>query len=66
MIKLGDLVEERVTGFTGIVIAIVMYLNGPNRYEVQPKDLDNGKMIPADWFYADQLRTTKAENKAGI
>ena len=40
-IKLGQEVKDKVTGFTGIVVARTKYLNGCDRLSVQPKSEKN-------------------------
>lgn len=42
--KRGDTVRDKVTGFTGIVVARYDYISGCNRYCVQPKVGADGKM----------------------
>lgn len=41
-INLGDLAKDRVTGFTGVVVAHTRWLNGCPRITLQPRDLDPG------------------------
>ena len=42
--KQGETLRDKVTGFTGIVVARVDYISGCNRYYIQPKVGDDGKM----------------------
>lgn len=51
MIELGNKVKDIVTGFEGIVVARVEYLNGCIQYCVKPKAKD-GKM--EDGQYIDE------------
>lgn len=37
MVKLGQEVKDRVTGFKGIAVVMMEFLNGCRRVEVQPK-----------------------------
>jgi heat shock protein HspQ len=55
--ELGDEVKEKVTGFTGIVMARVEYATGCMQIGVLSRELRDGK--PQDWFYSDQERFTK-------
>ncbi len=54
MINLGDKVKDTITGFTGIVIAKVEWLNGCRRYTVQRIGLNNG--VPSDSQGFDEIQ----------
>ena len=58
MIKLGDTVTDKVSGFTGIVGGISTYLYGCVRVLVESKGLHEGKPIDGQWF--DEQRLTDA------
>ena len=65
MIKPGDLIRDKVTGFKGIAIATTKWLNGCIRVGIQPRDLDkDGKMIEEKWFDIDQLEFIEHTNLA--
>lgn len=65
MIKLGSEVKDSITGFSGIAMARVEYLNGCIQYEVKPKKLDkNRKMLDSEWIDEEQL-ISKPEAKRG-
>lgn len=49
-IGLGDLARDRVTGFTGIVIARTEWLSNCDRLTLQPRELHEGKIIDAATF----------------
>lgn len=51
-IELGDKVKDTVTGFTGIAVAKVTYLQGCDRYAVQAPVKKNEK--PQEWQYFDE------------
>ena len=55
MVNLGDVVIDRVSGFTGIVVAIHNYLDGCTRLTVQPKVGSDGKLPNTATFDAPQL-----------
>lgn len=40
-IKLGNTVQDIVTGFTGIAVAYARYLDGSEQWGVKPSALDN-------------------------
>ena len=53
-IKLGNKVKCTVTGFTGIAVSKVEYLNGCVQYSVEPKVKDNEKK-KSEWIDVEQL-----------
>jgi hypothetical protein len=55
MIKLGDIVQDRISGFKGTVIAKVEYLNGCIQFCVKPKTGKDGKMIEGEYIDMEQL-----------
>ena len=54
MIKLGQKVRDKVTGFEGIATAKVIYLNGCVQFCVKPKAVD-GKMREGEYIDDGQL-----------
>ena len=61
MIKLGSLVKDSFTGFTGIATAYTEWLYGCTRICIEPKELKDGKPIEAQWF--DEQRVEVIEEK---
>lgn len=55
MIKLGQKVKDKITGFTGIAIGKAEYLTGCNQYGVQPPMGKDGKVEAASWFDEGRL-----------
>lgn len=55
MIKLGQKVKDKVTGFEGITTARVEYLNGCIQFCVKPKVSDDGKMPEGQYLDIAQL-----------
>lgn len=55
-IKLGDLVRDRVTGYTGIVVGITEWLYGGRQIGVQSRYLLGAKPQDPVWF--DEGRIT--------
>jgi len=53
--KFGKLGKDRVTGFTGIIVAKVEYLYGCNQYALRPP-VDPDKMELKDAQYFDEGR----------
>lgn len=61
MIKLGSIVKDTITGFTGIAVARCEYLNGCVQYEVQLPVGDEVKEYPkSKWIDGDQLQAIEA------
>lgn len=54
-IELGWQVRDLVTGFTGIAVARVEYLNGCVQYCVKPQAGEDGKMPEGEYIDAGQL-----------
>lgn len=55
MIKLGSKIKDMITGFEGVAIARIVYLNGCVQIQVQSKKLKDGKIIKAEWIDEPQL-----------
>ena len=55
MIKLGDKVKDKITGFEGVTVAKAIYLNGCVSYEVRAQRLKDGKMLDTVWIDEQQL-----------
>lgn len=53
-IKLGTVVTDSITGFTGVATSRTEYLNGCAKVGVQHKELHEGK--PVDTQYFDELQ----------
>lgn len=64
-IKLGDFVTDSVTGFSGVVLARVEYLNGCVRCEVQSKKLHEGKPIESCFFDEQRLNPESTVTTGG-
>ncbi len=56
MTKLGQTVEDTVSGFKGVVIARTEWLNGCTRICVQPRVNEKGELPDAKDFDEPQLR----------
>lgn len=56
MIKLGNKVKDIVTGYEGIAVSKVEYLNGCVQYCVKPKIDADGKMPEGQYIDVQQLR----------
>lgn len=56
----GDVLKDRVTGFTGVVMVCASYATGCHHYGLQPREMANGK--PSDWEWLDQSRLELVES----
>ena len=54
-VQLGDTATDSVSGFTGTVVARHAYLNGCDRFTVQPRINDKGEVPDAHAFDEPQL-----------
>jgi hypothetical protein len=54
-VKLGTIVTDRITGFQGIAVCRIEYLNGCVRYGVQPAAIGNKIEEPT---YIDEQQLT--------
>lgn len=62
-INLGEEVEDTITGYTGIVVAITYWINGCTRCGIQSTELEKGLPQEPQWIDAPQLEVIKkAEN----
>lgn len=60
--QLGDIVRDKLTGFTGVIIVKSVYLNGCFRMGVQSKKLTKDGAVPdALHFDVEQLELVKAK-----
>ncbi len=59
---IGDLVEDKVTGFQGIVMAMTLYSTGCIHYGLTSQKLKEDGSI-ADWEWIDQSRIERVHEK---
>lgn len=60
-VKLGDLVRDAVSGYTGIVVCCSLWLNGCWRIIVQSQEMKDGKIVESVCFDDLQLEVIEAE-----
>ena len=58
-IALGATVEDKITGFRGVVMRRAEYLNGCIKYAVQSTELHDGKPLGWEWFDAQEIRVVE-------
>lgn len=61
MLNLGDRVRDKITGYTGIIMARTEWLYGCNRYIVQAEALHDGKPVEHQAFDEPQLEVVIPE-----
>ena len=59
----GDLLEDNVTGLTGVVMVRAEYSTGCHHYGILPQELNKDGAIH-DWHWLDSSRLTKIEKNA--
>ena len=59
MSLLGNKVKDKISGFGGIVVESVEYLNGCIQYFIRPKAKKDGKFPMGEWIDQHQLKTIK-------
>ena len=58
-IKLGQMVKDVVTGFRGVAISRIEFLNGPVQFEVQSPVGKDGKWLDGKWIQEKSLAGVK-------
>ena len=67
MFELGQEVKDSITGFSGVIVCRLEYLDGARRYSIQSKKLDgDGKPLPLYDFDEKILVSMETENKIGF
>lgn len=66
MTILGEVVEDELTGFKGVAVARIEYLNGCISVEIQPKALGkDGTPIESKWFDEQRICMTSTATAGG-
>lgn len=66
MPALGDRVKDKITGFTGIIIAKTSYLQGCDRVAVKSEALHEGKPIDSHHFDEMEVEVIDTEVVARV
>ena len=61
-IKLGNKVRDKLTDLEGVVVAKAIYLNGCIQYQIQPRELKDGKPLEDIWVDEVQLENIEENN----
>ena len=54
-LKLGCVAKDKISGFSGVVVAVTEWLNGCQRITIQPQEMKDGKPIDGHTFDAEQV-----------
>jgi heat shock protein HspQ len=65
MIKLGQIVRDKLTGFKGIVMAETRYLTGCKSYGLLPLTLKKDEGTPHNWVWMDSGRLEETKEEIG-
>jgi len=65
MIKLGDKVKDKITGFSGIVIGRTNWLNGCITIGVQSAEMKDGRPVDSVWFDEQRVDSTSTATTGG-
>ena len=65
MIKLGQKVRDKITGFEGIATVRTEFLNGCIQYCIKPTQLEKGKMLEGEYVDEEQIEIV-IEEKTNI
>ncbi len=65
-VRLGSVVRDRITGFTGLVYGTHQYLSGCSKVTLQPMELDkDGKPRATEWFDEQQVEVLRTPDEVG-
>lgn len=63
--KLGDVVRDKISGFSGVATCRLDYLNGCVRWAVSPRILHEAKPVDAQYFDDEQLEIVPGQESFG-
>jgi hypothetical protein len=61
-IRLGQVVKDKITGLTGVVMGRTEYLTNCTHVGIMPKKLDNNG-VEYDWIWIDERRCIATKQK---
>jgi hypothetical protein len=64
--KLGDVVRDKISGFSGVATCRLDYLNGCVRWAVSPRILHEAKPVDPQYFDEEQLEIVPDEKNVGF
>jgi hypothetical protein len=66
MVQLGDKAKDKITGFTGTVVAITRWINNCERATLQPPIDKDGKLLQCETFDVPSLEVIEAAKPAPL
>ena len=60
---IGDMLEDKVTGYKGVVMGITYYATGCVHYALQSRIIGRDDKLP-EWQWMDETRLDRIEEKA--
>jgi hypothetical protein len=64
--ELGQVVKEKITGFTGVIMGRTDYITGCKQYGLLSQKLDKTTGKPLDWHWFDEERLVVAGKKISL
>lgn len=64
--KFGDVVRDKISGFSGVATCRLDYLNGCVRWAVSPRILHEAKPVDAQYFDEEQFEVVPQEKSVGF
>lgn len=64
-VKLGDIVTDSITGFTGVAFGRCEYLHGCVKIGVMSRELKDGKPVGDEWFDEQRLAANHSAKSGG-
>ncbi|HDZ15335.1 hypothetical protein LCGC14_2159960 [marine sediment metagenome] len=61
--ELGELLEDKITGFKGTVMVRAEYFTGCTHYGLQCNELRDGKMVDWEWIDSGRLMRVAGADK---
>lgn len=66
MIKLGDRMRDKISGFSGIVVGHLEWVYGFSEYGLIPECVKDALPIAVQWFHEWRLEADESENNIGF
>ena len=51
----GDVVQDCVTGYKGVILGARVFVGESVAYGVQSRELEDGETLPMEWLYSERL-----------
>jgi hypothetical protein len=64
--NLGDVVRDKISGFSGVATGRLEYLNGCVRWAISPRILHEAKPVESQYFDEEQVEVVPDEKGVGF